>query len=238
MIDQEQLYARISDAPWANFKGRITLGGLGGLGSHVALMLSRVGHHLTMFDMDTVGGENIGGGQMYGPAQIGMQKTDATLQNIRQYSGHSPHRTFGRFEAGAPVSDICIATFDNMEARKWMFDSWTKRVKQLKKEAREGEPKRLFLFINISMLPEGGFIEVVDRPSRAKRWQEEWVPSGDIPDLLCTFKATTHNAMMMAGRGVSLMNNSIFNHILGEELRPVPYKTIEDLVVQTLNNYD
>ena len=236
MINQEELYARVSDAPWAEFKGRITLGGLGGLGSHIALQLSRCNHTLYLYDMDTVGGENIGGGQMYGPQQIGMRKTEATLQNIRQFSGHRSYRTFGEFVKDSPVTPICIATFDNMEARMLMFKQWEKHIR-LEKKLRP-DNKELYLFINISMLPEGGFIEVVDRPSRARKWKDEWVPSGDIPDLLCTFKATTHNAMLMGARAVSLMNNVIFNHLLGEELRPVPYKTIEDLVVQTMDNYD
>ena len=234
MINEEQLYARVSDAPWSDFKGNITLGGLGGLGSHIALQLSRARHNLTMYDMDTVGGENLGGGQMYGHHQIGMAKTDATMQNIRTFSGHVAHRTFGRFEPKSPVTDICIATFDNMEARKDMFNQWQMHITDSKKSG-DG---RLFLFINISMLPEGGFIEVIDRPSRAKRWIEEWVPSSDIPDLACTFKSTTHNAMLMGARAISLMNNVIFNHLLGEDLRPVPYKTIEDLVVQTMDNYE
>ena len=236
MINEQELYARISDAPWANFRGHITLGGLGGLGSHIALQLSRVGHRLTMYDMDTVGGENIGGGQMYGIQQIGMTKTEATLQNIRQFSGHRTYTTFAEFVKDSPVTHICIATFDNMEARMLMFKQWEKHIKIMKKV--NPETKDLFLFINISMLPEGGFIELVDRPSRAKRWKDEWVPSSDIADLACTFKATTHNAMLMGARAVSLMNNVIFNHLLGEELRPVPYKTIEDLVVQTMDNYD
>ncbi len=233
MINEESIYARISEAPWAEYRANITLGGLGGLGSHIALQLARVGHRIDMYDMDFVNEENLGGGQFYSLNQIGQLKTDATVQNIRLFAGGRSHMAYGEFTKTSPVYPICIATFDNMEARKMMFDQWCRLIK-----AKDKPKEILYLFINISMLPEGGFIELVDRPSRVKRWKEEWVPSSEIPDLACSFKSTTHNAMLMGARAVGLMNNSIFNHILGEALRPVPYKTIEDLVVQTMDNYD
>lgn len=89
-----------------------------------------------------------------------------------------------------------------------------------------------------SMLPEGGFIEVIDKPSRAKKWLKEWVPSSEMPDLACTFKSTTHNAALIASYGVSMLNNLIFNKIQGEDLRYVPYKTIVDLNLIMLESYE
>jgi len=188
-----------------------------------------------MYDMDFIEDHNIGGGQFYSTDQIGMLKGDATMINIRKFSGEGNHTVYGEFVKNSPVNPICIATFDNMEARKMMFDNW---VKLVNKKGKDNKDHRLYLFLNISMLPEGGFVELIDRPSRVKRWRKEWVPSSEMPDLACSFKSTTHNAMLMGARAVGLLNNVVFNHIVGEELRPVPYKTIEDLVVQTMDNYD
>ena len=140
---------------------------------------------------------------------------------------------FPRFRKGDGVHPITITTFDNMESRKDMLETWLNLVKKKKKD-----DDQLYAFINLSMLPEGGFIEVIDRPSRAKQWLKEWVPSNEMPDLACTFKSTTHNAALIASYGVAMLNNLVFNKIQGEELRYVPYKTIVDLNLIMLDSYD
>jgi hypothetical protein len=232
MFNEEEVLSRISDAPWASYKTNMTVGGAGGLGSWVALFLSRVGHGLNVYDFDSVGIENIGGGQFYAGSQAGQLKTEALRKNIWEFSGHSHFTAFPKFIKGSAIDPICIATFDNMEARKDMFEDWLDSAKSKSKD-----DDRIYAFINISMLPEGGFIEVVDRPSRAKDWIKEWVPSSEIPDLACSFKSTTHNAALMAANAVGILNNIIFNHIHGEELRSIPYKTIIDLNLIMMETY-
>lgn len=233
MVGEQELYARISDAPWSGYKADISIGGAGGLGSWLALFLTRIGHTLTIYDFDTVGVENIGGGQFYSQSQAGMSKTDALRTNIFNFSGHRNITGYPRFNKGDIVKPITITTFDNMEARKDMLETWLDLVKKKKKD-----DEQIYLFINLSMLPEGGFIEVIDKPSRAKQWLKEWVPSSEMPDLACTFKSTTHNAALIASYGVSMLNNVIFNRIQGEDLRYVPYKTIVDLNLIMLESYE
>jgi hypothetical protein len=233
MLNEEEVLSRISDAPWADYKTTMTIGGAGGLGSWVALFLSRVGHGLNVYDFDSVGIENIGGGQFYTAQQAGELKTQALRKNIWDFSGQNTFNAFPRFDRGCAIEPICITTFDNMEARKDMFEDWLELAKN-----RAKDDERIYLFINISMLPEGGFIEVVDRPSRAKQWIEEWVPSTDIPDLPCSFKSTTHNAALMAANAIGILNNVIFNKIHGEELRSVPYRTIVDLNLIMMETYE
>ncbi len=223
MLAQEEVLARISDAPWATETRHITIGGAGGLGSWLALFLARIGHTINIYDFDHVGTENIGGGQFYGERQAGNPKTEALRSNINQFVGSTQFNGFGKYEKGMPVTGVVFTTFDNMEARKDMFDTWKSQAKQFKEEGINP------IFINISMLPEGGFIEVVDRPSRVKKWDADWVPSADIEDLACTFKSTTHNAAIMAGYGVAMLNNHLFNRKIGEELRYIPYRTTIDL---------
>ena len=224
MIGQQEAMARISDAPWANRKLQITIGGAGGLGSWLAMFLSRVGHELVVYDFDHVGVENIGGGQFYKGKQAGQEKTTALRENIYDFTGSQKFIGLPKYLPGMEVSPVTFTTFDNMEARMDMFETWKKSIPQWK-EAKVKE----IAFINLSMLPEGGFIEVVDRPSRMDRWKEDWLPSDAMPDLACTFKSTTHNAALMAAYGVNMLNAIIFNKELGTDLRYVPYRTTVDL---------
>lgn len=223
MIGQDEVFERIADAPWASQKLNITIGGAGGLGSWLALFLSRVGHSLEVYDFDVVGVENVGGGQFYKSAQAGTHKTQSLRNNIFEFTGHMGFTGMPRFEKGDLVQSVVFTTFDNMEARKDMLETWLTNTKN----GDYGD--RLKLFVNISMLPEGGFIEVIDRPSRAQRWLNEWQPSHEIPDLACTFKSTTHNAALMAAYALNMLNGVIFNKELGEDLRYVPYRTTVDL---------
>lgn len=224
MIGEHEALARISDAPWAGRKLSITLGGAGGLGSWLALFLSRIGHEVIVYDFDHVGVENIGGGQFYGHKQAGQEKTSALRENIYNFTGSMKVIGLPRYEKGMEVSPVTFTTFDNMEARKDMFETWCSNLSVWKEQG-----VKEMAFINISMLPEGGFIEVVDRPSRVERWAKEWLPSDQMPDLACTFKSTTHNAALMAGYGVNMLNAIIFNKELGTDLRYVPYRTTVDL---------
>jgi len=233
MVGEQELYARILDAPWSGYKTKITVGGAGGLGSWLSLFLSRIGHTLDIYDFDVVGVENIGGGQFYSQSQAGMSKTDALMSNINTFAGSRQINGFPKYEKGNQVQPLTFTTFDNMEARKDMLETWLDLVKKKSKN-----DDQLYAFINLSMLAEGGFIEVIDRPSRAKTWLKEWVPSHEMPDLACTFKSTTHNAALIASYGVSILNNLIFNKIQGEEFRYVPYKTIVDLNLIMLESYD
>jgi len=233
MIDQDAVFARISDAPWANYKDTITVGGAGGLGSWLAFFLARVGHSLEVYDFDHVGIENVGGGQFFKSSQAGQEKTTALRQNIFEFVGHTQITGYPRYHQGDRVNPITFATFDNMEARRDMMLTWY----ELAKTKSAGKDK-IYAFINISMLPEGGFIDVIDKPSRAEKWLDEWVPSNEMPDLACTFKSTTHNAAMMAGYGLNMLNSIIFNHELGEDLRYVPYRTTVDLNLVMLESHE
>jgi sulfur carrier protein ThiS adenylyltransferase len=77
-------------------KARVGIAGLGGLGSHVATALVRVGvGHLVLADFDVVEPSNLGR-QAYFADQIGMEKTEAlgaNLQRVNPYAGLTLHTT-------------------------------------------------------------------------------------------------------------------------------------------------
>jgi len=225
MVGQEELYKRIEDAPWAVYKTHMTIGGAGGLGSWLAFFLSRIGHSMSVYDFDVVGDENVGGGQLYGLEHIGREKTSALKEVVNRFSGQTPFIGMGRFEKGSAVNPLTFATFDNMESRKIMFKQWCELIRNRTPEQAKAH---VWGFMNVSMLPEGGFIELIDRPSRIKRWNDDWVPSDQIPDLVCTFKSTTHNAASVAAKVVSVLNNMVCNKMSNMPDNPLAYRFIID----------
>ena len=235
MVGGEELYARISDAPWAAYRQHITVGGAGGLGSWLAFFLSRIGHSLSVYDFDDVGNENIGGGQLYGLEHIGQPKTAALKDVLKRFCGDSPYIGLTRFEEGSAVTPLTIASFDNMESRMDMYNEWVKLVAARDESQKD---KHIWAFINVSMLPEGGFIQVVDRPSRMTKWEADWQPSADMPDLACTFKSTTHNAASVSSQVISVLNNIVCNKKTDMPPLHVPYHTRIDNKMLMLDHHE
>ena len=121
-IDNKKV--RFSDAKWFQAGPKdIIIGGTGGIGSWVALFLSRIGHNLYLFDNDTVEEVNMAG-QLYKTTQIGINKADATKSNIFEFCGATNVETLGLYSESSETSPIVFSCFDNMAARKLMFEKW------------------------------------------------------------------------------------------------------------------
>lgn len=74
-------------------EARVAVAGLGGLGSHIAVMLARSGvGHLLLVDFDTVDVTNLNR-QAYGIRHIGMAKTDAMRDILKDINPYLDVRT-------------------------------------------------------------------------------------------------------------------------------------------------
>lgn len=74
-------------------KAYVAVAGLGGLGSHIAVMLARSGvGHLLLVDFDTVDTTNLNR-QAYGIRHIGMAKTDAMQDILKDINPYLDIRT-------------------------------------------------------------------------------------------------------------------------------------------------
>jgi hypothetical protein len=81
----QNFHLRFSDAPWAEALSRteVYVAGLGGIGSWVTLMLSKMGiRDIKAYDFDTVEEHNVAG-QLFGPFHIGLTKAEAMEKIIR-----------------------------------------------------------------------------------------------------------------------------------------------------------
>ena len=131
-ILMNEFTSRFTSAIWYNKIRtlRVTLAGLGGIGSYIGFLLSRlqVGY-LSLYDPDIVEAVNISG-QMYPTLSIGNYKTSALADLIRNFSDFYNYRTLTqRYEEFCPTNPIMICGFDNMEARKVFFNNWLKHVR-------------------------------------------------------------------------------------------------------------
>lgn len=128
----EDITSRFSGASWYD-KIRtkiILLAGLGGIGSYVAFLLSRMHpFKIIMYDDDIVESTNMSG-QLYCMKNIGEYKVNAIYNTIKKYSNfYSVNALKERITDGTPARDIMICGFDNMEARKTFYRVWKAHVR-------------------------------------------------------------------------------------------------------------
>jgi len=191
---------RFSAAPWAGKAQDIIIGGAGGISSWLSLALARAGHNLYVYDMDTYENQNIAG-QFCKTSDVGKKKTVALKENIKAFTD-SNISAMDKYESNSMVAPIMMCGFDNMEARKLMFEKW------------KAEDDRL-LFIDGRMTAEVFNVFVVQK-GQEDRYEETLFPSSEANELPCSFKSTTHNAM-----GIAYMMTSALNNFLAQDVDPV-----------------
>lgn len=205
--------SRFSDATWFNTPYEIIIGGAGGIGSWTALFLSRIGHILHIYDMDTVDEVNIAG-QFYNLSQIGVNKAVATATNCNNFANCEIY-TNEKFDEDSMISPIVISAFDNMEARKLMFKKWC--------ELEERE-----LFLDGRMLAEVGMVFAVTKGNE-EAYKKHLFDDSEVEDAPCSFKATSHCGAIIGSLITSNLNNYISNKVMGVEARELSFLTTFEL---------
>lgn len=205
-------YSRFSAAPFVTGPLDITLGGLGGVGAYVAFFLSRLRHTLIAYEMDKVEDVNLDC-QFFQYSDLGKTKGEAVTNMVSKYS-NGYIDVVGKYEAGYEVTPYCFAMFDNMEARKLMFEEWCK-------------DRSRKIFIDTRLQAEEFQIFCVYKEEHIQRYLDSLRKDEEIPDLPCSYKQTGHYAAMVATQAVALFCNYLANqkHLkeLGEEIREVPF---------------
>lgn len=219
--DIDNRKVRFSDALWANTPEHIVVGGVGGIGSWLALYLARIGHKLYLYDMDTIDETNMGG-QLYSINQIGTNKAVAIKANIHMFCGDDALvSTFERYtEEEGMISNIMFSCFDNMKARKLMFDRW------MSNEDRE-------LFVDGRMLAEVGMVYVVQKGQEAE-YIKTLFDDAEVEEAPCSFKSTSHCGALISSLMVSGFNNYMANRKSGFNDRVIPFQTDFELPLMSV----
>ena len=128
----EESTSRFSGAIWyeAIQSKYIVLAGLGGIGSYVAFLLSRLHpQSIILYDDDKVEATNMSG-QLYSAADVGNYKVNAIYQQMKNYSNFFQGDAFvSKYTSSSIKKPIMICGFDNMEARKVFYNNWKECTK-------------------------------------------------------------------------------------------------------------
>lgn len=225
--------SRFSGAVWYNKVQEkiITLAGLGGIGSYVAFLLSRMKpNHIIIYDDDTVELANMSG-QFYSFLDLNKTKAQAMTNMMHNYSSYYSITSVNeRFTEDFPSTDIMICGFDNMTARRTFYNVWKHHVMSISEKLRKH-----CLFIDGRLAAEEFQVLCIqgDDSYNMERYEKDWLFSDDEADAtLCSYKQTTFMANMIGSIMTNLFVNFCANDLEGDE------KPMIDRSLPFLTSYD
>lgn len=220
---------RFKGAPWfIKEEGlSIFIGGAGGIGSWVTLFLSRAGYKVVVADYDTIEEHNLGG-QFFLFGDIGKKKVAALHGSMQKFSdtsitgldiklNESFYESVLNNSPNLGSFRVVVSAFDNMEARTGLFNFWERT---LSIEDNVNIPS-LFIDGRLEMEQMQIFCVTSDIESR-EEYRRTLFSDGDVPDLSCTMKQTSHCAAMIASHMTGFITNHVANWKTGVEAREVP----------------
>lgn len=217
--------SRFNSAIWFDKtrKQDVTIAGLGGIGSYVVFMLSRLDvNTMTLYDPDKVERVNLSG-QLYNSNQIGDYKVDAAANMIANYSNYYSFVTkHEKLDENSMISKVTICGFDNMKARKDAFRNWTNFVARLPEEER-GE----CLFIDGRLAAEELQVFCIkgDDTDGERRYEPYLFSDSQAAPTVCSYKQTTFMANMIGSIIVNLFINFVANQCNPLIDRDLPFYT-------------
>lgn len=226
VVEVRESTARFSGAVWFNEiqKSNIIIAGVGGIGSYVAFLLSRMQpESITLYDNDVVEEVNMAG-QLYDINSIGRTKVFALSRIMASFSNF--HRVYLKEELYTNESsrgNIMICGFDNMNARKVFFNSWKNHVNSIPEENRKD-----CLFLDGRLAAEKFQVLAItgDDDYNIKRYKDEFLFSDEeAEETLCSYKQTTYMANMIGSVMVNLYTNFISNKAGSPIPRSLPFLT-------------
>lgn len=204
----------------------IIIGGVGGIGSFLALLLSRLNPHcIRLYDDDIISEVNMSG-QFYKINDIDKPKVESLYSSIREYSGYYCSTYKSLYSTDSVTYDVMFSCFDNMEARKIMYNNWK----------NNGEK----LFIDGRLAFEEFQILTIKRgdTDSMKEYEENWLfDSSEAEPTLCSQKQTTHMASMIASFMVNIYINYCYNLTNPIMERPLPFLTRYDATLLNFKRF-
>lgn len=212
MIEESNI--RFSGADWfsADNPETVVVGGAGGIGSWLCLALARANFKVICFDDDKIEPHNTGG-QFYKTIQERQYKVVALHENIKLFTTNLIEGRLERITLLTPTHEFMMGGFDNMQARKDMFNVWKKSWNEMNSP----------ILIDGRLNMEGFQIFCVT-PKTADKYEQEYLfDDKEADDGVCSLKQTSHTAMMIAGFMTAFFTNHIANIKLREVVREIPF---------------
>jgi molybdopterin/thiamine biosynthesis adenylyltransferase len=221
---------RFKGASWfENMKdAEIIVAGVGGIGSWVTLLLSRMTpSNIVLFDDDNVELTNMAG-QCYMEESIGESKVTAMQNVCEKMSRYKSILGFQeKFNYDSATADIMICGFDNMFARRTFYNAWKQRVI---KKAPEERSKCILIDGRLLMEEFQVFALTGDGVENMKIYEDRFLFSdSEMVEPLCSQKQTSHMAAMIASVMVGILTNFLSPCKEWEFPRKVPFLTEFDM---------
>lgn len=225
----EESSSRFSSALWYNAvrTKSVVLAGVGGIGSYVAFLLSRMKPaSLTIYDPDVVEEVNMSG-QLYSKKNIGNTKVDSIAEMMADYSNfYNTMSIASRFTENCLAENIMICGFDNMKARLMFFKSWMHHVSNLPKEERK---KCLFIDGRLAAEEFQIFCITGDDDYHQDVYYGNYLfTDAEADETVCSYKQTSHCANMIGSFMVNLFVNFVANECGPLIPRDLPFLTTYD----------
>ncbi len=200
-------YTRFKDVQWFDniLKKDIIVAGVGGIGSWVSLLLSRLGCSLYLYDFDHIDSLNLAG-QIFRKKDIGELKTQVMRKLIKEFSDNDLVVCMNKYTKNSPSCEIVFSCFDNMASRKVLFNRWVQNIKDYKNP----------ILIDGRLLIESFQIFCVTK-DKIKGYKKYLFDDSEVEDIECTMKQTSHCAAMIASHMVGFLTNHL------SEGRQVPF---------------
>lgn len=229
---QTQKYDRFKSAPWfqENKKPPVLIGGAGGIGSWLAMLLNRAGFETYVYDFDTLEEVNMAG-QLFMHKSIGKTKVDALADVIRELCQEEIIPNLAKVDENTMTNDIVFSAFDNMKARQDLFTSWV--------NVNRGNPAAIFIDGRLTAEQITIFCIKGDNYQEVEKYQANHLfPDGDVADLDCTMKQTSHGAAMIASHMVEFFTNWYSGVLNRDTSRVAPYFWEHMLPIDYTNSYN
>lgn len=208
--------SRFKDAPWfPKEEEYVVIGGAGGIGSWLSLLITRAGWVPVVYDFDTIEEHNMGG-QLFGKSHINKTKVDALKEVISDFTDVLIMPLNEKVTVDTPSHNFMFSAFDNMKARKDMFESW-------KKGLSDEEYKKTAIFIDGRLTMEQLQIFCVTPENMETYEKEHLFNDTEVEDAPCTLKQTSHSAAMIGSHMVGFFTNHITNLRAEDKVRQVPF---------------
>ena len=211
--------SRFKDAPWfPKEETYVVVGGSGGIGSWLTVLLARAGFLPIIYDFDTIEEHNIGG-QLFGKKYIDKPKVEALKEIVKEFTDTEVTANNERYTADSMSHHYVFSAFDNMKARKDMFEAWKAYVEEWRSDGGSDTP----VFIDGRLTMEQLQIFCVT-PDKIEEYEKNLFDDSLVEDAPCTLKQTSHSAAMIASHMVGFFTNHMANNAVGEKDRALPFK--------------
>lgn len=215
-MKQLDINARFKAANWyeKSLNETILMGGVGGIGSYTLFFLTKtIPCTYYVFDHDIVETHNIGT-QFFMKKEIGTSKVKSMEVRVQEFTTVDKLITFNqKYEKGSGAKPIMIAAFDNMEARKNMFESWKAQ------DNRE-------LFVDGRLRANYYEIYTVQK-GQENAYEKTLFDSSEVMQAPCTYKQTSYFAGLIGARITHLVVNYLSNKYSEVPVCDVPFKIEE-----------